>query len=90
MDLESAIPPNATAATVRLERDPPATIADSAYRLRGTPDEVVLEHPNPAVTTRTPLVLPNRVVDVTGTWRSGDSLVLRVERVDGGLEVRLS
>lgn len=88
-DLESAIPPKATAATVRFERELPPTIAGAAYRIRAGPDELVLEHPDPEVATTTPLVLPARVVAVNGTWDGGDALVLRVETVDGGLEVHL-
>jgi hypothetical protein len=93
-DIEAAVPPTATVASVRLAVDLPATIAGSAYRVRAEADSgdrvLVLEHPDPAVSTTTPLVLPARVVRVTGEWESGDTAEIRVESTDGGLEVRLA
>jgi hypothetical protein len=93
-DIEAAVPPTATVASVRLAVDLPATIAGSAYRVRAEADGgdrvLVLEHPDPAVSTTTPLVLPARVVRVTGEWESGDTAEIRVESTDGGLEVRLA
>ncbi|WP_254838427.1 DUF7266 family protein [Natronomonas marina] len=89
-DVERAIPPATTAATVRIETELPPTIAGTAYRVRAGPDELVLEHPDPRVATTAPLVLPDRVVAVSGTWESGDEATLRVESVEDGLEVRLA
>jgi hypothetical protein len=87
--VESAVPPGATAATVHLEVDRPTTIAGEPYRIRPDGTDLVLAHPDPAVATRTPLVLPDRVVRVTGEWRGDDTSVIRVTRVDEGLEVHL-
>ncbi len=93
-DVEAAVPPTARAASARVTVDLPATIAGSAYRVRATNDGgdrvLVLEHPDPAVSTTTPLVLPDRVVRVTGEWESGGTAEVRVESTDGGLEVRLA
>jgi len=89
-DIENAIPPEVEAATVELEVDLPSTIAGEAYLVRGGTDELALTHPNSEVATTEPLVLPNRVVDVTGTWASGDETRVRIETVEDGIEVRLS
>ena len=89
-DLETAVPPTATAATVRLEVALPGTIAGRGYRIRVHESALVLDHPDPAVATRTPLVLPDRVVRVTGEWRGGTDAAIRVETVPGGVEVRLA
>ncbi len=89
-EAESAVPPNTTDATVRVELDLPATVAGSGYTVRPDGDSLVLEHPDPSVATRTPLVLPDRVVAVTGEWQGGDDAVVRVVTVENGLEVRLA
>lgn len=89
-DVESAIPPATADASVRIEVDIPPTIAGAAYRVRAGSDELVLEHPDPAVSTSAPLVLPERVVGVTGTWESGEDAEIRVESVEDGIEVRLA
>lgn len=88
-DIERSIPPAATQVDVRIEVDLPATIAGDAYRIHATNETVELEHPNSEITARTVLVLPDRVVRVTGTWDSGETAHIRVKNVDGGLEVVL-
>jgi hypothetical protein len=89
-DLETAVPPTAQSATVRLEVAIPATIAGRGYTIRPDGNGLVLAHPDPTVSARTPLVLPDRVVRVTGEWRGGDDATIRVETVPGGVEVRLA
>lgn len=89
-DVEAAVPPEATAATVRVEVDLPPTIAGAAYTIRAGPDELVLEHPDPRVSATTPLVLPDRVVGVSGTWQSGGTATVRVESTGAGTEVFLA
>jgi hypothetical protein len=89
-DVESAVPPDARAVTVRLDLDLPGTIAGHGYRIRPDGEALVLEHPDATVATRTPLVLPDRVIAVTGEWQGGDDTVIRVETVGNGLEVRLA
>lgn len=88
--IERAVPPAAVDAERRLEVDVPGTIAGDAYRVRVEGDRVVLDHPDPEVATTTPLVVSDRVVEVTGSWESGGSTSVRVATVDGGLEVRLA
>lgn len=89
-DIESAIPPEATAARVRLEVDLPPSIAGDQYRVRAARGHLVLEHPDPSVATRVPLVLPDRVTAVTGTWEAGDDAAIDVETTERGLEVSLT
>lgn len=88
-DVESAVPPGAVAADVRAEVELPATIAGAAYRVRADGDRLVLEHPDPAVGASAPLVLPDRVASVEGTWESGGTAHVRVRTTAEGLEVRL-
>lgn len=89
-DIEAAIPPEATTATVTREIELPATIAGEAYRIHADDDRLVLDHPNPSVEATAPLMLPERVVAVSGTWQSGAEARLVVATTDGGLEVRLA
>jgi hypothetical protein len=90
-DIEAAVPPETTAATVSRDVELPATIAGSAYRIRtaGDGDRLVLDHPTPEIGGSVPLLLPERVVAVSGTWESGEDARLVVTATDGGLEVRL-
>jgi len=89
-DVEAAVPPAATTATVRLEVDLPPTIAGAAYTVQARPDELVLEHPDPRISTTVPLVLPDRVVGVSGTWQSGGTATVRVESTGAETEVFLA
>jgi hypothetical protein len=89
-DIESAVPPSAVEATVTREIELPATIAGEAYRVRAADDRLLLDHPNPDVRGSMPLVLPERVVAVSGTWRSGEDARVLMEPTREGLEVRLT
>jgi hypothetical protein len=89
-DIEAGIPPDAVDATITREIDLPATIAGEAYRIRADDDRLVLDHPNPLIKETAPLVLPERVVSVSGTWQSSAEARLVVTTTDGGLEVRLA
>jgi len=59
--VESAVPPNATAATVHLEVDPPATIVGERYRIRPDGTDLVLE-------TRTLPSRPGRRSSSRAAW----------------------
>lgn len=89
VDVEAAVPPETAATTVRTQIEIPATIAGDAYRISAEPDRLVLEHPNPSVKADAPLVLPERVVEVSGTWESGDPTSLRITTTESGLAVFL-
>lgn len=88
-DVERAVPPESDRAETRLEVELPATIDGAGYRIRADGDRLVLDHPDSAISTETPLVLPERVVAVSGTWNSGGSTTVRVTTTDAGLEVTL-
>jgi hypothetical protein len=89
-DIEAAVPPEAVGATVTREIELPATIAGEAYRVHADGDRLVIDHPNPTIDETVPLVLPERVVSVSGTWQSGEDAQVVVTTTDGGLEVRLA
>lgn len=83
--VERAVPPAATAVEREVKVDLPATIRGTNYRIRATNDTaLVLDHPNQRLTDRTRLSLPDRVVDVEGTWHGGGRTVVTVR---GGREV---
>ena len=88
-DIERAIPPEVQRASVTLDGDVPATIAGDAYRIHATNETLVLEHPNPEIDAELPLVLPDAVERVTGTWNSGEPARIRVVADEDGTEVRL-
>ena len=75
--LETAIPPNATA------------VHSEPYRLRVSNRTLVLDHPDPAVSGRLPLALPDRVTAVSGSVASGDDLLVVVDSDSAGVQVRL-
>jgi len=82
-----AVPPNATDATVERRVDIPRTIRGSTYEIRVENRSLVLDHPR--FTRRRPLTLPEHVVSVSGSWTSTEEPVVRVDRVAGGVTVRL-
>ena len=88
-DIERAVPPDARSATVRVRVDLPPTIAGRAYRVRAEENELHLDHPDPQVATTAPLILPDRVDGVSGTWASGAETEVRIETSGDRLEVRL-
>lgn len=88
-DIQDAVPPEAVAAETQVEIELPATIAGETYRIYADDGRLVLDHPNPDVSTVVPLVLPDRVLDVSGTWESGESARVRVTSTDGDVEVHL-
>lgn len=92
-DIEGAVPPEATGVTLTRDVELPATIAGAPYRIRAArdgDDRLVLDHPNPEVAGTAPLILPDRVVAVSGTWQSGEDARIVVVTTDRGLEVRLA
>lgn len=87
-DVEGAIPPEAAEGEVRIDVTIPETIADEPYRIYADGDRLVLDHPKPDVSVEVPLVLPDRVLAVSGTLRSGGSARIHVRTVEEGVEVR--
>ena len=88
-DVERAVPPAVASAETRVDIVLPATIAGSSYRIHAADETLVLEHPNPGVAAKVPLVLPDSVTSVSGSWESGTRATIRVTRTDAGVEVRL-
>lgn len=88
--VEDAVPPAARRVAVRHRVDLPATIRGANYRIVADGEALVLDHPEPDIGGRVRLALPERVVSVTGEWRSHDDAVVVVRSVDGGVEVRLA
>lgn len=89
IEIREAIPPATAAGETRVDVDAPATIAGETYEIRLEDGRLRLDHPSPAVSTSVPLVLPDRVVDASGTWQSGGSIRVWVTATDRGLVVRL-
>ncbi|EJN60796.1 hypothetical protein SAMN04487950_1854 [Halogranum rubrum] len=87
--IETSIPPNATAVHGETRIDLPRTIRGEQYELHTTNGTLVLDHPLAEIGGRTPLALPDAVVDISGTWRSGDDLLVVVDGTPRGLTVEL-
>lgn len=87
--IETAVPPNATAVHSERRVDLPRTIRGDQYELRTANGTLVLAHPRDEIGGRTPLALPDAVVDVSGSWRSGGDLLVVVESTDRGIAVEL-
>lgn len=87
--IETAVPPNATAVHSETQVDLPQTIRGKPYELRVSNRTLVLDHPDDAVSGRLPLALPDRVTSVSGSWASGDDLLVVVDSGGRGVRVRL-
>ena len=75
--VEASVPPSSTAVDVRRTVTLPDTIDRATYRIRAVNGSLTLDHPNPTLSGRVPLALPDRAV-VSGTWESDDRAVVRV------------
>jgi len=91
-EVESAVPAAVGARTVdRSHRaDLPARIGGRQYRIRVDGRDLVLDHPDRAVSGRSRLVLPSRVDRVEGSWESGGPTVVAVHGGPDGLVVELT
>lgn len=87
--VEQAVPPDARVASATVRVSLPATIDGSGYDIRTHGDELVLDHPDPAIGGRTRPVLPDRVSALTGRWESGGRTVVTVAGPRGNLTVTL-
>jgi hypothetical protein len=88
-EIESSVPPEAAVGVVRVEVELPATLVGETYRVYADDGRLVLDHPDPDVSTAVPLVVSDRVVAVNGTWVSGRATRISVETTESGVEVRL-
>ncbi|WP_338727408.1 hypothetical protein [Haladaptatus sp. DJG-WS-42] len=88
--VEQSIPPAATTVQHRQTVSIPQTIRGEQYEIRAANESLVLLHPNENIDGKARLALPDRVVSVSGTWRSTDETALVVEDAPGGLRVRLT
>jgi hypothetical protein len=91
-EIERAVPPSHNVATVETRQRVtlPARIGDKNYELRVDGRALVLDHPDPGVSGRTRLVLPDRVDSVAGRWQSGTETMVVVEGGPDALVVRLT
>jgi len=76
--VEASIPPRASVVDVTRTVPLPDTIDRATYRIRAVDGGLVLDHPDPGLSGRVPLALPDRVVAVEGTWESDDPAAVRI------------
>lgn len=86
--VRAAVPAVGTG-TARATVPLPDRIGGEPYVVVPDGGRLVLEHPDPAVDARVALLLPERVVRVTGRWESTARTVVRVRSTEAGLVVRL-
>lgn len=70
---EKAVPPESDAATATVELRLPATIRGATYEIHTVGRALELQHPHPGIGRSVSLAIPERVVSVTGTWRSTET-----------------
>lgn len=87
--VQAAVPPNRSNVRSVTEVDVPETVRGRAYEVVVRNRTLVLDHPDPDVSARARLALPDSVVQVSGSWSSHERAWVVVERVPGGLAVRL-
>jgi hypothetical protein len=88
--IEASVPRRASAVDVTRSVTLPDTIDRATYRVRAVDGVLVLDHPDPTLSGRVPLALPERVVAVEGAWESDDRAVVRVRGTGGRVRVTLS
>lgn len=88
--IEASVPRRASVVDVTRSVTLPDTIDRATYRVRAVDGVLVLDHPDPTLSGRVPLALPERVVAVEGAWESDDRAVVRVRGTGGRVRVILS
>lgn len=87
--IDDAIPQTGASVTVDHRVELPDRIDGQRYRIQWTGGALVLEHPDPAVRSRLPVALPDRVVAVRGSWNGSGTAVVRVRSTPAGVVVIL-
>lgn len=88
--IEASIPPPSTRVDVTRTVDLPDTIDRATYRIRVVNGVMVLDHPDDALSGRVPLAIPDRVVTVSGVWKSDEPAAIRVRGDADRVRVMLS
>lgn len=89
MEIERAVPPESVNADVRIQIEPPPTIVGETYRIESGERALTVAHPNSEITETVPLVVPDRIVAVEGSWQSGGRMTIVVTTTEEGLVVVL-
>jgi len=89
-EVEASVPVSGRTASVERRVSLPGSIRDYGYEIRAADGSLVLDHDHPSVGGSTPLVLPDRVRNVTGAWDGGGGVVRVESHPDGGLVVVLA
>lgn len=87
--IESSVPPNGTAVAGHATVDVPRTIRGERYELRADGRSLILDHPSRTIAGSVRLSVPEHVDSISGTIRSQDSSVVRIEHGDDGLVITL-
>lgn len=87
--VERSVPPDTHSVASETRVDLPATVRNANYRIVAEDDHLRLDHPHRSVGGTVRLAVPEYVVRVEGTWRSGGSSVVRAESTDEGLVLSL-
>jgi hypothetical protein len=89
-EVEASVPAAGREAAVERRVSLPESIRDRGYEVRATNGSLVLDHDHPSVGGSTPLVLPDRVRNVTGAWDGGGGVVRVESHPESGLVVTLT
>jgi len=89
-EVEASVPASGRAVSVERSVSLPGSIRDRGYEIRAANGSLVLDHDHPSVGGATPLVLPDRVRNVSGAWDGGGGVVRVESHPDGGLVVVLA
>lgn len=87
--IEDAAPPSGVAVESSQRVELPPRIGGAEYALRFDGRWLVLDHPDPQVSGRSELVLPDRIDRVGGEWHSGSDAVVYVRGDRHGAVVEL-
>lgn len=86
---ERTVPPVGAHVSASRRVDLPATIRGATYELHATGGAIALRHPHPAIGGRAPIALPDRVLTVSGRWRSTDPFVVTASGNRSGVTLEI-
>lgn len=86
---EKVVPPESDAATATVELRLPATIRGATYEIHAVGRALELQHPHPGIGRSVSLAIPERVVSVTGTWRSTEPFHATARSAGGKITISI-
>lgn len=86
---ETVVQPESDASTATMEVRLPATIRGATYEIHAVGRTLELRHPHPGIGRGVSLAIPDRVVSVTGSWRSTEPFHVTARASGGAVTITI-